>query len=149
MPGVRNGNLTMIRKTKIVGLALSLLSFIAMVLSLKSEFGYDSISPCTVEILHGGMRITIGAAQHGAIGFFWEVCPRLAWFPWFPKFSTFTPVTMILIPLWIPLLLGLIPSFVAWRSSRRTPPHCCQQCGYNLTGNESGVCPECGTEIKP
>ena len=23
----------------------------------------------------------------------------------------------------------------------------CKNCGYNLTGNESGVCPECGTEI--
>lgn len=25
----------------------------------------------------------------------------------------------------------------------------CIPCGYNLTGNESGKCPECGTEIKP
>ena len=25
----------------------------------------------------------------------------------------------------------------------------CLKCGYNLTGNESGVCPECGVEIKP
>ena len=24
----------------------------------------------------------------------------------------------------------------------------CIQCSYDLTGNESGVCPECGTEIK-
>jgi hypothetical protein len=24
---------------------------------------------------------------------------------------------------------------------------CCGQCGYNLTGNVSGVCPECGTAI--
>ena len=24
----------------------------------------------------------------------------------------------------------------------------CQQCGYNLTGNVSGVCPECGTEVE-
>ena len=23
----------------------------------------------------------------------------------------------------------------------------CRSCGYNLTGNESGVCPECGEEI--
>ena len=23
----------------------------------------------------------------------------------------------------------------------------CKQCGYNLTGNVSGVCPECGTEV--
>lgn len=25
----------------------------------------------------------------------------------------------------------------------------CLHCGYDLTGNESGVCPECGTEINP
>ena len=25
----------------------------------------------------------------------------------------------------------------------------CPQCGYNLTGNESGVCPECGQPISP
>jgi len=24
----------------------------------------------------------------------------------------------------------------------------CQECGYNLTGNVSGVCPECGTPIE-
>lgn len=31
---------------------------------------------------------------------------------------------------------------------RRKPPlgHC-QKCGYDLTGNESGTCPECGTKI--
>jgi len=25
----------------------------------------------------------------------------------------------------------------------------CRACGYNLTGNVSGVCPECGTPCKP
>jgi hypothetical protein len=30
---------------------------------------------------------------------------------------------------------------------RRIPPHCCQSCGYDLTGNTSGTCPECGEEI--
>jgi len=25
----------------------------------------------------------------------------------------------------------------------------CPKCQYDLTGNESGVCPECGTEVKP
>ena len=28
---------------------------------------------------------------------------------------------------------------------RRYPPGHCLKCGYNLTGNVSGVCPECGT----
>ncbi|UCE61528.1 MAG: hypothetical protein JSU63_07215 [Phycisphaerales bacterium] len=27
-------------------------------------------------------------------------------------------------------------------------PMLCSTCGYNLTGNISGVCPECGTEIE-
>ena len=30
----------------------------------------------------------------------------------------------------------------------RYPPGHCQSCGYDLTGNVSGVCPECGTEIE-
>lgn len=25
----------------------------------------------------------------------------------------------------------------------------CIACGYNLTGNVGGVCPECGTAIRP
>ena len=28
------------------------------------------------------------------------------------------------------------------------PPGHCQKCGYNLIGNVSGVCPECGTKIE-
>jgi len=30
------------------------------------------------------------------------------------------------------------------RAQRRIPDKCCLACGYDLTGNESGVCPECG-----
>jgi len=35
-----------------------------------------------------------------------------------------------------------------WWLDRRIPTGHCQKCGYNLTGNVSGVCPECGTPIK-
>jgi len=52
------------------------------------------------------------------------------------------------IPLWCPLLLALIPSaFLWWRDWRHTSPGHCRKCGYDLTGNESGVCPECGERI--
>ena len=33
------------------------------------------------------------------------------------------------------------------RRCRRLHSGCCSRCGYNLTGNTSGVCPECGTAI--
>jgi hypothetical protein len=32
------------------------------------------------------------------------------------------------------------------RRRRRQRKGLCVRCGYNLTGNVSGVCPECGTE---
>ncbi len=35
------------------------------------------------------------------------------------------------------------------RRYRRRRRGLCVTCGYNLTGNESGRCPECATEIEP
>ncbi len=49
------------------------------------------------------------------------------------------------IPLWLPLVVLAIPTAFLWhRDRRRIPPGHCRQCGYDLTGNESGKCPECG-----
>lgn len=43
------------------------------------------------------------------------------------------------------LLLLSAPQFLTAR--RRHRPGLCKRCGYNLTGNVSGRCPECGTVI--
>ena len=54
-----------------------------------------------------------------------------------------------------PLGLIWLLAILLWGSmmicfrQRRTPPGFCVQCGYNLTGNVSGVCPECGSPIIP
>jgi hypothetical protein len=56
------------------------------------------------------------------------------------------------LPLWMPLLLfSAYPSaygvrrVLRWRRTRRRlRDHRCVQCGYNLKGNVSGICPECG-----
>ena len=51
------------------------------------------------------------------------------------------------VPLWIPLVAIGIPTRVMFfLDRRRIPPNHCHKCGYNLTGNVSGVCPECGTQ---
>jgi hypothetical protein len=55
---------------------------------------------------------------------------------------------MFLLPIWIPFLLVTVPTtFLFWRDHRHIPAGHCQKCGYNLTGNTSGVCPECGEKI--
>ena len=57
------------------------------------------------------------------------------------------------IPLWgVCLAFATYPTIAfirgpmrRWRWRRKG---LCTKCGYNLTGNTSGVCPECGTEVK-
>lgn len=66
--------------------------------------------------------------------------------------SCFTPggtfYYRLSIPIWPLLLAAAMPTgIVFWRASKRIPPGHCQKCGYNLTGNVSGICPECGSKI--
>ena len=44
-------------------------------------------------------------------------------------------------------ILGV--TFYLLRPSKPPPSHVCVACGYNLTGNTSGTCPECGSPIPP
>lgn len=56
------------------------------------------------------------------------------------------PSVWFFCPLWIPFVLMAIPTgYLFWRDRRR-PSHCCQSCGYDLTANVSGTCPECGEQ---
>jgi hypothetical protein len=51
-------------------------------------------------------------------------------------------------PGWLPsLLFAIVPALWLWGAMRRRrlrSAGLCLACGYNLTGNTSGVCPECG-----
>lgn len=37
---------------------------------------------------------------------------------------------------------------ILWRLLVEHGIACCTSCGYDLTGNTSGICPECGTPIR-
>jgi hypothetical protein len=71
---------------------------------------------------------------------------------WLPSSRSYTGAQgvqfEIEIPLWMPFSIVAIPTaFLWWRDRRRIPPGHCRKCGYNLTGNVSGVCPECGEKM--
>jgi hypothetical protein len=50
------------------------------------------------------------------------------------------------LPPWIPLFVLAIPTAYLWHRDRRPRAGHCQRCGYDLTGNVSGRCSECGAE---
>jgi hypothetical protein len=49
------------------------------------------------------------------------------------------------LPLWVPWVAVLFPTVWLWFFDRR-PPGSCAKCGYDLKGNTTGVCPECGAK---
>lgn len=54
-----------------------------------------------------------------------------------PHLWAISPLPIAIVLFW--LGLGMRPR----------PEHRCRSCGYDLTGNESGVCPECGQRVEP
>ncbi len=54
----------------------------------------------------------------------------------------------ISLPHWLLLIIVIIPMAWLWHHSRpRTMTDVCSQCSYDLTGNVSGFCSECGLSI--
>lgn len=53
------------------------------------------------------------------------------------------------LPLGALFVVSVVPTIVLARPDRRLWLGHCKRCAYDLTGNVSGVCPECGTPVAP
>lgn len=71
-----------------------------------------------------------------------------AGFSFTPRFDNMPSFRFYVIPLWYLIIPPAVTYYFLLRHDRRKlrmSGHC--PCGYNLTGNESGTCPECGAAI--
>lgn len=73
---------------------------------------------------------------------------------WITKSDACQCIVWIWVPLAITAMFAAYPTIAFIRGPlrrwRRRKKGLCLNCGYDLTGNESGVCPECGTEkVRP
>lgn len=101
----------------------------------------------------GVLSIYGGAISWGGrtIGFFVDEedlpnAPAFSWLRLVPRvYHEFPSDEEWVIPVWLPMLTtGLLLAVLR----RRVRPGYCNRCGYDLTGNVSGRCPECGTPIR-
>ncbi len=70
-----------------------------------------------------------------------------------PFFGLGSYASVLIMPLWVPLLLFAAYPTIAFirgplRRRRRRKRGLCLSCGYDLTGNTSGVCPECAGKVE-
>src|ERR1043166_7933927 len=69
---------------------------------------------------------------------------------WWPKGYVGPVMYTLDVPLWMLLVVGIVPTAVLWRrDSRGSLRDICVKCRSNLAGNASRICPECGTERTP
>lgn len=92
--------------------------------------------------------ITIWAAALIANGLLLIVGWRLeVWFaPWRHRFAEAWPIYGLTLVPALGVIAALVNLYAILRRRNEPPPGACRSCGYSMTGNVSGVCPECGTQ---
>ena len=73
----------------------------------------------------------------------WEE-PHYAFLPTFGRPGGRWELT---VPVWMVFCICAVLTAIAFRRSRIPPGHC-HKCGYDLAGNVSGRCPECGEVVR-
>ncbi len=137
------------RTAKWAGLTLSLLIMAMWAVSYRwsfaaSAWGWGGVSTCgilsAVELLFDEEQASCFVVPSSG-------CADEDWGLTWPEFwSTDWGVSSSQVPFWFPFLLIAAPTGILWyRDRHHIQPGHCQKCGYNLTGNTSGKCPECGT----
>ena len=103
----------------------------SVVAGIDRGAGYLAIFPKTDQRL----RMVVHRTPSGMLG-------------WFPSYRSFSgSFSAIRVPIWVFLSISVAAITIAWRRPRAFRPPRCVECSYNLTGNVSGVCPECGTPV--
>jgi hypothetical protein len=72
------------------------------------------------------------------VGRAWRDCLLL------PTSQTALGQRWFIVPLWLLFVICVVPTAWAWRGRGRRGVNACATCGYALTGNVTGRCPECG-----
>lgn len=126
-----------------IALSMSALLIVAWGASVGKRFTYCS-RQWAWELESGRIKVTVDAYRSGDCGRSFFPAPT-QWL-WWPDASLGYIVSYVYIPVWLLLLVCMGVAYWLWRSDRRGSGMC-MSCGYDLTGNESGACPECGTGV--
>ncbi|GJM24122.1 MAG: hypothetical protein DHS20C16_05370 [Phycisphaerae bacterium] len=124
-----------------IGIALSVALAVCWIVARVSMVMYGA-SRFHVFLRHGGLEYYFHGETE-ASGLTIRKPSYGVWTRW-PSYKKGSGYTKI--PFWILFVPSILITIWLWRTSRILPGKC-WNCRYDLTGNVSGTCPECGTPI--
>jgi hypothetical protein len=92
-----------------------------------------------------------GFTSGSGIRWSWEELSGMPaqWWPRYHPRPGLGGAWLVKVPLWIPMIGCALPTVLLWwHDRRRILAGECRRCGYDLTGNVSGRCPECGVAVE-
>ena len=149
------------RRLKVIGLFLCPMMVALWVFSVFFESHYVPPSgQWTISLAYGWIRfgeyVPSPPGLHGPHYTLWiEAWPTtpLSWTGFASTWLGFglpgyqLPSGWMYVPLWPFVVAVGFPTAVLWWRKRRPKAGFCNACKYDLTGNVSGVCPDCGTAV--
>lgn len=131
-------------KLAVAGTTLAVLLAAILLLSNRRIFGFIGTRQGCV-LAHGSLLLGPCNPWKSSLGWVWYDPFQEETLGWEPSYA-FAPNRVVTIALWIPVAVTVLLTAGLWLVERyRFPFSHCQRCGYDLTGNVSGVCPECGS----
>lgn len=70
--------------------------------------------------------------------------PRAAAVQWWGHLGLYSDLNHVMVPCWMLAAMTAVPTGWLWLHTPRRFDGSCPACKYDLTGNTTGVCPECG-----
>lgn len=137
------------RFARIAALTVTLMVALLLLTSIWILFLFIPTDSLVVAIDDGGIGFSVAKKPRREFsGFSFRMYHDNDPWRWLPEWGTdHAQISRSgYLPLWIPLLLCIVATIVIFRRTRMTPTGC-GACGYDLTGNVSGVCPECGERV--
>ena len=128
------------RILKWVGIAACGLILLLWVITFFWEFGYfGTRMVCGIGPGFFACHFQSPFPLHG-----WYLIPRESTLHWWPVPTLWGGIRLL--PFSLLLVVIAVPTTILHRHDRPFPPGHCESCGYDLTGNQSGRCPECGAD---
>lgn len=142
----RYGSIRLLRSTGLCcGLVIGGLALFGIVCTRSARTYWDyGIGSCHIAAARGQFWCSWGSDARKEL-WLTEAIARLDRISVWPRYTTVRPgLSRVVVPLWIPLIVGATLIFLPCVARTKGGLGGCHNCGYDLTGNVSGKCPECG-----